>query len=87
MWERDAGYAHPESKGKVESGVKYVKQNGLYGETFTDWKCLETYVADWLILHSQPRMGNYFGRDPYRLINRPVLCYVNYFQSSMKRRP
>jgi len=31
----------PESKGKVESGVKYVKQNGLYGETFTDWKCLE----------------------------------------------
>jgi len=28
----------PESKGKVESGVKYVKQNGLYGETFNDWK-------------------------------------------------
>lgn len=27
----------PESKGKVEAGVKYVKQNALYGETFTDW--------------------------------------------------
>jgi transposase len=38
----------PESKGKVESGVKYVKQNGLYGETFNAWKSLETHVADWL---------------------------------------
>jgi transposase len=26
----------PESKGKVEAGVKYVKHNGLYGETFAD---------------------------------------------------
>src|SRR3546814_5804012 len=24
----------PESKGKVEAGVKYVKQDGLYGEEF-----------------------------------------------------
>ena len=38
----------PESKGKVEAGVKYVKQNGLYGETFNDWQSLETYLADWL---------------------------------------
>ncbi|MCX7107302.1 MAG: IS21 family transposase [Methylococcales bacterium] len=39
----------PESKGKVESGVKYVKQKGLYGETFTDWKNLDTYMVDWLL--------------------------------------
>jgi len=38
----------PESKGKVEAGVKYVKQNALYGESFADWKDLEGYLEDWL---------------------------------------
>lgn len=38
----------PESKGKVEAGVKYVKHNGLYGESFVHWHELERYMADWL---------------------------------------
>ena len=38
----------PESKGKVEAGVKYVKHNGLYGESFAHWHELERYMADWL---------------------------------------
>ena len=38
----------PESKGKVEAGVKYVKQNGFYGEEFKDWRELDQYVKDWL---------------------------------------
>jgi transposase len=38
----------PESKGKVEAGVKFVKYNGLYGEDFASWSELESYVADWL---------------------------------------
>ena len=38
----------PESKGKVESGVKYVKQNALYGESFDSWQALEQYLVDWL---------------------------------------
>ena len=38
----------PESKGKVEAGVKFVKYNGLYGEDFSSWSELETYVAHWL---------------------------------------
>jgi len=36
----------PESKGKVEAGVKYAKQNGLYGESFANWTDLEQYF--WL---------------------------------------
>jgi len=32
---------------KVEAGVKYVKQSGLYDETFKGKK-LETYLAGWL---------------------------------------
>ena len=35
----------PESKGKVEAGVKYVKQDGLYGETFADFPALEAHLA------------------------------------------
>lgn len=38
----------PESKGKVEAGVKYVKGNALYGEAFRDWDELESYMAGWL---------------------------------------
>lgn len=38
----------PESKGKVEAGVKYVKGNALYGEVFESWTDLESYLADWL---------------------------------------
>jgi transposase len=55
----------PESKGKVESGVKYVKQNGLYGETFTDWKCLETYVAEWLDTVANKRVHGTTGQQPW----------------------
>ena len=38
----------PESKGKVEAGVKYAKQNGLYGEEFATWSDLEQYFSHWL---------------------------------------
>lgn len=38
----------PESKGKVEAGVKYVKTDCLYGEQFSDWQSLECHVQDWL---------------------------------------
>jgi len=55
----------PESKGKVESGVKYVKQNGLYGETFNDWKSLETYVADWLDKVANQRVHGTTGQQPW----------------------
>ena len=55
----------PESKGKVESGVKYVKQNGLYGETFTDWTCLETYMAEWLDTVANKRMHGTTGQQPW----------------------
>ncbi len=38
----------PESKGKVEAGVKYVKGNALAGEVFDDWGHLEAHVRQWL---------------------------------------
>lgn len=60
----------PESKGKVEAGVKYVKHNGLYGETFTDWRDLEQYVADWLERIANQRVHGSTGQSPRALYER-----------------
>lgn len=38
----------PESKGKVEAGVKYVKQDCLYGEVFRDQEHVRQHVQDWV---------------------------------------
>jgi hypothetical protein len=50
--------------------VKYVKQNGLYGETFNDWKCLETYVADWLDTVANKRVHGTTGQQPWAHYDR-----------------
>jgi transposase len=60
----------PESKGKVEAGVKYVKHNGLYGETFTDWRDLEQYVAEWLDRIANQRFHGSTGQSPRALYER-----------------
>jgi transposase len=60
----------PESKGKVEAGVKYVKHNGLYGETFADWRDLEGYVADWLDRTANQRIHGSTGQSPRALYDR-----------------
>ncbi len=40
--------ANPESKGKVENVVKYVKQNFLYNRTFHNLETLNDEVTGWL---------------------------------------
>lgn len=36
------------TKGKVESGVKYVKRNALAGRTFESFAALEAHLAQWM---------------------------------------
>jgi len=60
----------PESKGKVEAGVKYVKHNGLYGETFADWRDLERSMADWLDHIANQRIHGSTGQSPRALYDR-----------------
>lgn len=36
------------TKGKVESGVKFVKRNALAGRTFASFAALEQYLAQWM---------------------------------------
>jgi transposase len=60
----------PESKGKVEAGVKYVKHNGLYGEAFASWQDLEQTLADWLDQTANQRLHGSTGQPPQALYDR-----------------
>ena len=37
----------PQTKGKVESGVKYVKRNALLGKRFGSWDHLNAWLQEW----------------------------------------
>ena len=54
----------PESKGKVEAGVKYAKHNGLDGESFASWHALEAYFSDWLDHTANQRLHGSTGKKP-----------------------
>ncbi len=60
----------PESKGKVEAGVKYVKINGLDGETFDDWNHLEQHMGHWLDEIANIRIHGTTGESPRQRYER-----------------
>lgn len=67
----EAGYAirvcegfDPESKGKVEAGVKYVKSNALYDESFRDEAHVSSYLSDWLNNVANVRIHGTTKRQP-----------------------
>jgi hypothetical protein len=77
----------PESKGKVESGVKYVKQNGLYGETFNAWKSLETHVADWLDTVANQRVHGTTGQPPWGHYDQEEKVKMQPYLTSIRFKP
>jgi hypothetical protein len=54
----------PESKGKVEAGVKYVKGDCLYGDCFTDFPDLQRHVRSWLDEVANMRIHGTTGEVP-----------------------
>lgn len=54
----------PESKGKVESGVKYVKNDCLYGEQFTDLNHLHSHIQTWQDEVANIRVHGTTGQKP-----------------------
>ncbi|MCG5539543.1 IS21 family transposase, partial [Halorhodospira sp. 9622] len=54
----------PESKGKVEAGVKYVKRDCLYGERFADEQDLRAHVQQWLDEVANVRVHGTTQRQP-----------------------
>ena len=57
----------PESKGKVEAGVKYAKQDAFYGEVFRDEADLRAYVRQWLDEVANVRTHGTTGQQPRSL--------------------
>lgn len=57
----------PESKGKVEAGVKYVKRDCLYGETFADEAAVRGHVQQWVDEVANVRCHGTTGRQPVEL--------------------
>ncbi|XOZ32981.1 IS21 family transposase [Halomonadaceae bacterium KBTZ08] len=60
----------PESKGKVESGVNYVKQDCLYGEVFRDQAHVREHVQDWLESVANVRIHGTTGEPPRERFER-----------------
>ena len=54
----------PESKGKVEAGVKYVKNDGLYGEHFSSETALRAHLQEWQESVANVRCHGTTGRLP-----------------------
>ena len=54
----------PESKGKVEAGVKYVKGDGLCGDEFTNWQDMVRHMQTWLEDVANARVHGTTGKVP-----------------------
>ena len=54
----------PESKGKVESGVKYVKRDCFYGERFQNQEAVRQHLYDWLETVANARLHGTTGQHP-----------------------
>jgi transposase len=67
----------PESKGKVEAGVKYVKHDGFYGETYRTIEDMHGYLATWLDEVANQRVHGITGESPRIRFERDeahILC-------------
>ncbi|MCA9971902.1 MAG: transposase, partial [Anaerolineales bacterium] len=78
----------PESKGKVEAGVKYVKGDGLYGEDFEDWSALAAHLRDWLECVANVRVHGTTGEIPkLRFDSREQAALKPYLSPACLRAP
>ena len=46
----------PQTKGKTESGVKYVQHNALVGKRFTSWAHLNAWLLEWSLTVADTRV-------------------------------
>lgn len=67
--------ADPQSKGKVENVVKYVKQNFLYNRTYYDIETLNDEALGWLGRTANTTPHSFTRKDPYSewVIEQPFL--------------
>lgn len=61
------------TKGKVESGVKYVKRNALAGRRFASWAALEAWLDEWAATVSDLRVHGTTHERPIDRFARETL--------------
>jgi hypothetical protein len=66
-----------QTKGKVESGVKYVKRNALAGRRFRDLDDLNAYLLDWCVSVADQRVHGTTHEKPHdRFVRAETLIPV-----------
>lgn len=61
------------TKGKVESGVKYVKRNALAGRRFASWDALNAWLEEWAITVADQRVHGTTHEQPIERFARETL--------------
>ena len=63
-------YYRAQTKGKVESGVKYVKRNALVGKRFRDLAELNAYLLEWCVTVADQRIHGTTHEKPVERFQR-----------------
>jgi transposase len=61
------------TKGKVESGVKYVKRNALAGRAFPSWEALNAWLEEWVTTIADERLHGTTHERPCERFTRETL--------------
>lgn len=61
------------TKGKVESGVKYVKRNALAGRRFASWDALNSWLEEWMATVADQRIHGTTHERPIDRFARATL--------------
>ena len=70
-------YYRAQTKGKVESGVKYVKRNALAGRRFADLDTLNRWLAEWCLSVADTRVhGTTHERPSERFVREEAAALV-----------
>lgn len=62
-----------QTKGKVESGVKYVKRNALAGRRFASWEALNAWLQEWAVTVADQRVHGTTHERPIERFARETL--------------
>lgn len=70
----------PQTKGKIESGVKYLKRNFLPGRRFKDLEHLNTEIEKWLLEVADVRLHGTTHQKPVDRFTEETLMPLSHFQ-------
>ncbi len=79
-------YYRAQTKGKVESGVKYVKRNALAGRRFRDFEELNQWLLEWCLTVADERVHGTTHERPSQRFLRESLIAVDLRSPSPRER-